>query len=122
MKGMYVSVETIATIISGLALLVSFFAAFGWLIHRTDSRIDAAEGKLGTRIDAAETKLEARIDDVETKLEGRINALETKLEGRIDALDTKLEARTNALAHEVVEVKIAVARLEGPPRRLLPAR
>lgn len=83
------STETITTIISGLALLVSFFAAFGWLIHRTDARTD--------RLDQ---RLTARIDSVAAELSGRIGNVE----------------------RELVEVKIAVARIEGPPRHLLSPR
>ncbi|WP_261393558.1 hypothetical protein [Microbacterium esteraromaticum] len=45
-----------------------------------------------------------------------------RLENKVDALEDKLGARIDALAGEVTEVKIAVARLEGPPRHLLPVR
>ncbi len=68
------STETIAIVISTATLLLGFASAFGWMIHRMDSRFD---------------RLSDRIDRVE---------------------------------HELVEVKIAVARLEGPPRHLLAAR
>lgn len=37
---------------------------------------------------------------------------------RIDAVDTKLSARIDAVADDVTELKIAVARLEGPARHL----
>ncbi|MEJ1088230.1 hypothetical protein WDU99_07875 [Microbacterium sp. Mu-80] len=40
----------------------------------------------------------------------------------IERLDTKLSTRIDAVGAEVTEVKIAVARLEGPPRHLLSAR
>lgn len=75
---MYVSVETIAIVISAAALLLSSFGMFiggaAWLIRRMDAQF-------------------ARVD------------------ARIDALTT-----------EVVEVKIGLARLEGPPRHLQPIR
>ncbi|MFT4157358.1 MAG: hypothetical protein QM630_05435 [Microbacterium sp.] len=48
----------------------------------------------------------------------RIDAVDDKLSTRIDAVDLKLSARIDALAAEMTEVKIAVARLEGPPRHL----
>lgn len=41
---------------------------------------------------------------------------------RIDAVDRKLTERIDGVAHEVVELKIAVARLEGPRQRLIVGR
>jgi hypothetical protein len=40
----------------------------------------------------------------------------------MDALEEKLSGRIDAVEHEVVEVKIAVARLEGPQQRLIVGR
>lgn len=51
----------------------------------------------------------------------RIDAVDTKLTTRIDAVDEKLTARIDALAGEVTGVRIAIARLEGPPRHLVTA-
>lgn len=51
----------------------------------------------------------------------RIDAVDTKLTARIDAVEEKLGARIDALADEVTGVKIAIARLEGPPRHLVTA-
>lgn len=41
---------------------------------------------------------------------------------RIDAVAEKLTARIDAVAADVTDLKISVARLEGPPRHLLTAR
>lgn len=89
------SVETIAVVISAAWLLVSFFAGFGWIIRRSDAQFERMRVELG-----------ARIDGVARDLDGVARDLGT----RIDRVE-----------HEVVEVKIAVARIEGPPRRLLTA-
>ena len=43
-------------------------------------------------------------------------------DARIDRLDEKLSSRMDGMQRELVEVKIAVARLEGPPRRLVTTR
>lgn len=40
---------------------------------------------------------------------------------RIDAVDEKLSTRIDAVAADVTDLKISVARLEGPPRHLLSA-
>ena len=59
---------------------------------------------LGTSLFAAGAWMVRRIDD------------------RIDAVDDKLSTRIDAVATDVTDLKIAVARLEGPPRHLLTAR
>ena len=45
-----------------------------------------------------------------------------RIDDRIDAIDEKLTARIDAVAADVTDLKISVARLEGPPRHLLTAR
>ena len=95
------SPETLTIILSAigvvLTLTTTLFAAGAWMVRRIDDRIDAVDEKLSTRIDA--------VDD--------------KLSTRIDAVDDKLSARIDAIATDVTDLKIAVARLEGPPRHLL---
>ncbi|MGI0521660.1 hypothetical protein ABY45_13870 [Microbacterium maritypicum] len=70
---------------------------------------------LGTSLFAAGAWMIRRIDD-------RIDAVDEKLSTRIDAVDEKLTARIDAVAADVTDLKISVARLEGPPRHLLTAR
>ncbi|PRB12043.1 hypothetical protein [Microbacterium sp. MYb62] len=67
---------------------------------------------LGTSLFAAGAWMIHRIDD-------RIDAVDEKLSSRIDAVDEKLSSRIDAVAADVTDLKISVARLEGPPRRLL---
>ena len=45
-----------------------------------------------------------------------------RIDERIDAVDEKLTARIDAVAADVTDLKVSVARLEGPPRHLLAAR
>ena len=52
------------------------------------------------------------------RMDARIDSSEQKFSARIDSLEGKVDR----VATELVEVKIAVARIEGPPRHLLPAR
>ena len=53
----------------------------------------------------------------------RMDGMEHRLIERIDAGDDKLTARIDAAAADVTELKVAVARLEGPVRHLIvPAR
>ncbi|WP_262001721.1 hypothetical protein [Microbacterium sp. Mcb102] len=69
---------------------------------------------LGASLFAAGAWMIRRIDD-------RIDAVDEKLSTRIDAVDEKLSSRIDAVAADVTDLKISVARLEGPPRHLLMA-
>ncbi len=69
---------------------------------------------LGASLFAAGAWMIRRIDD-------RIDAVDEKLSTRIDAVDEKLSSRIDAVAADVTDLKISVARLEGPPRHLLTA-
>jgi hypothetical protein len=127
--GVHVSVETLTTIIGIVGVLASFGSAFVWLLRRMDARFDQFDAKLDTRIDGVETRLTERIDGVEARLTERIDGVETRLTERIDGVETRLteridgvETRLTAVEHGLVDVKIAIARLEGPPPRLLTAR
>ncbi|WP_372449940.1 hypothetical protein [Microbacterium resistens] len=82
---MYMSIEILATMITGLGLVVtlgsSMFVGFAWMLRR----IDGVEARLSRRIDDVEEKLSRRIDDVQA---------------------------------ELVDVKVSVARWEGPRPQL----
>lgn len=95
------SAEIVTIVLSAVGLLLTsgamMLAGFRWCV----TRIDALDKGLSTRIDAVDEKLSARID----------------------AIDEKLSARIDAVAADVTELKVAVARLEGPVRHLIvPAR
>ncbi|MCT1364970.1 MULTISPECIES: apolipoprotein A1/A4/E family protein [unclassified Microbacterium] len=106
------SADTLTIIVSAIGIVLtlgaSLFAAGAWMIRRIDERLGTVDHRLSARIDTVEEKLGARIDTVEEKLGARIDTVEEKLGARIDAV-----------AADVTDLKIAVARLEGPPRRLL---
>ncbi|KJL22026.1 hypothetical protein RL72_02334 [Microbacterium azadirachtae] len=105
------SVELIGVVVTAFAVLVTLgsgmFAGFAWVVRR----IDGVEGKLSARIDGVEGKLSARIDRVEETLSARI-----------DGVDGSLSARIDGLQAELTEVKIGIARLEGPRPHLIVGR
>lgn len=70
------STETLAIVISGATLLLSFFAAFGWMIHRTDTRLD----RLGEHISGVERRLGEHITGVEREL-GEVKIAIARIEG-----------------------------------------
>lgn len=93
------SAETLTIVLSAVGLLLTLatimFAGFAWCIRR----IDGVERSLAARIDGGDDKLGARIDGVEERLGARIDGV----------------------AADVIELKVAVARLEGPQRHLIVA-
>lgn len=52
----------------------------------------------------------------------RMDARFAQQDARIEARFAGVETRLTGLEHELTEVKIAVARIEGPPRRFIEAR
>ena len=62
------SVETITTIISAAGLLVSFAAALGWMINRTDKQFAEMRHDLDERITGLGRELGERITGVEREL------------------------------------------------------
>lgn len=89
---MTVSVEVITMLASAATILVALVSGFGWMVTRMDARFAQQDTKFESRF----TQVDARFD---------------RLEGRIDEL-----------THEMGEVKIAIARLEGPTPRLITSR
>lgn len=114
---MFVSAEIIAIVLSAVGLLLTqgglMFAGFAWCIRRTDS--------LRADLVGRETSLGARIDGVEQRLTARIDGVEEKLTARIDGVEERLAARMDAVAAETTDLRIAMARLEGPQRHLIVA-
>ncbi|MEJ1921941.1 hypothetical protein [Microbacterium sp. KHB019] len=90
------STETITVLISTVSMLLAFAGAFGWMIHRVD----------------------AGNADVKAELKADFGSRIDELGSRVDRLGT----RVDNLVGELVEVKIAVARIEGTPRRLITGR
>lgn len=105
------STDTLAVIGSGvgglLTLGIAMFAGFAWVIRR----MGAMEHRLIVRMDSGDQRLDEKID-----------AVEHKLSQKIDAVDQRLSRKLDALEHEFTEVKIAVARIEGPRPRLIVER
>jgi hypothetical protein len=56
------------------------------------------------------------------RFDARLDGVESKLAARIDGDEDKLGARIDKVSEELVEVKVAIARIEGPPRNPVSAR
>lgn len=93
---MTVSPEILTTLISLATLLAALAGSIGWVATRTDAKLDCLQ-----------QRTDAQFDRVDTEF-GRI---------REDLAD--LSHRMNGLSADLNEVKISVARFEGP-QLLLP--
>lgn len=82
--------------------------------------VGAMFAHLSKRLDARFDLVDARFDQVDVRLD-RMDARMDRMDLRFDRMDgrmDRLEQGQAALEHELVEVKVAIARWEGPPRRL----
>ena len=91
------SAELIGIIAIGVTLLIAQLGGLGWIVARMDTRFAAVD---------------AKFDHLESKLAGRMD--------RLDARMDRLDAHIGEVRHELTEAKIAIARIEGPPRRFIP--
>ncbi|WP_298944470.1 hypothetical protein [uncultured Microbacterium sp.] len=57
-----------------------------------------------------------------TRTDRQFERLAQNLGARVDSVEHTLAARIASVERELVEVKIAVARMEGPPRHLVVGR
>ncbi len=107
---MYVSVEVITMLATAAATLVTIVSGFGWMITRMDARFEAQDVKLELRFDRIDRRFE-RVDE-------RFERIDERFE-RIDERFDRVDQRLRLVELEMTEVKIAVARLEGPTPRLM---
>src|SRR5699024_6589654 len=115
--GMYVSAEVISIIFVAAGVLITlaggFFAGLAWLLRRLAERSDTVE----VRFD----KVDVRFDKVDERFD-RVYERFHKVDERFDKVDerfNKMDERIGQLQAELNDVKVAVARLEGPHQRLI---
>ncbi|MFJ4015038.1 response regulator [Microbacterium sp. NPDC090014] len=97
---MTVSIELVTMIVTVATTLLGLAAGFGWMITRTDARFEMFEQRMDARFEKVEQRMDARFEKVEQRMDARFEKVDV----------------------ELGEVKIAIARLEGPAPRLLVAR
>ncbi len=56
------------------------------------------------------------------RADAQLERFSTQLDARFTRLENRFDARFAQVERELVEVRIAVARIEGPPRHLITAR
>ena len=119
------SVETLTIVLSAIGTVVtlggSTFVGMAWMVRRMDTiRTELTEVERGLKSDIADVRAELKGDiaDLRTELKGDIADLRTELKGDIADVRTEL----TEVRRELGDVKVSVARWEGPPRHLAMAR
>ena len=102
---MYMSVEVISIILAAAGILITlgggFLAGLAWVIRRMDEQFD----KVDKRFD----RIDQRFEQVDQRFE------------KVDERFERMHEQIGQVQSELNDVKVAVARLEGPqPRLILP--
>jgi len=112
----FVSPDVIGMIIALFSFTVAVLGGVGAMLARQSKGLDARFDQVDARfeqVDARFVQVDARFERLETRMD-RLDGRMDRLEDRMDRLDGRMEH----LSDELVGVKVAVARIEGPPRRL----
>lgn len=109
----FVSMDVVTMIASAATILVALFGGFAWFLHRMDAGFVAQEARMDARFD--------RVDDRFDRVDDRFDRVDDRFDRVGDRFD-RVEERLGRVEQELTEVKIAIARLEGPRPRLVTAR
>ena len=128
---MYVSPEMITMILTGIGTVATMVGVMLTVQRhfqaQVDKRFDLVDKRfeqVDKRFDLVDTRFEQvgiRFDQIDLRfehIERRFERADTQFESRFD----RIQQRLDGVAEDVVEIKIAIARLEGPQPTLLRAR
>ncbi|GAA4114210.1 hypothetical protein GCM10022249_15510 [Enteractinococcus coprophilus] len=109
-EGMYMSAEVISIILVAAGVLITLggglLAGLAWSLRRMEELFD--------KVDKRFEKIDERFDKVDQRFD--------KVDQRFDKVDQrfeKMDERISQVQTELNDVKVAVARLEGPHPRLI---
>ena len=110
----FMSVEVLAVIIAAASLFVALggglFAGFAWMLRRMDERFAQAETSINERFNNVDEKFD--------KVDKKFDRVDEKFD-KVYAMFDRVHDELHDLRTELTEVKISVARLEGPSPRLI---
>jgi hypothetical protein len=120
-EGMTVSIELVTMIVSVATTLLGLGAGSAWMIARTDSMFARFEQRVEAKFERFEQRVDAKFekaDQVEAERFAGVEARFVGVEARFDGIETRIAG----IEADLGEVKVAIARLEGPTPRLLLSR
>ena len=100
------SAELITILSAFITLGIGMAASHAWMVRRIDTSIDSVKIEIDARFD----KVDARFDKVDARFE------------KVDARFEKVDGRLESLARDITDLKVSVARWEGPRPHLLTAK
>ena len=117
----FMSVEVLAVIIAAASLFVGLggglFAGFAWMLRRMDERFAQAETSINERFNNVDEKFD-KVDEKFDKVDKKFDRVDEKFD-KVYAMFDRVHDELHDLRTELTEVKISVARLEGPSPRLI---
>ncbi|MFJ2551706.1 response regulator [Microbacterium sp. NPDC087591] len=118
---MFVSVEVITMLACAVSIIVAFVSGCGWLINRMDVRFDRMDARIDERFAIQDARIDEKFAAQDARIDERFARIDERFE-RIDERFERIDERFLGVGHELGEIRIAIARLEGPPRRLIGLR
>lgn len=109
--------EVITTIVAVFGAVATLFSGVYVLNHRLETRLDHRLDKVDDRFDRVDEQF-VRVDDRFFTSDARFEKFEAKLDGRFE----RIEEQLGVITADIVDLKVAVARLEGPRPTLLRTR
>lgn len=111
---MYVSPDMIGILIAMVTLGITLGGITIGMTRRLETRMNARFEKVDERFE----KVDERFEKFERSMDERFEKAETSVAERFESVDEQLRT----ISADVVDLKVAVARLEGPQPTLLRAR
>lgn len=105
------SVETITIILTAATLVVTIvgglFGVSAWILRQMNERFAQSDARVDARFD----KVDARFTQADDSVNARFNTVDEQFK--------EMGTQMSGLRAELNDVKVAVARLEGPHQRLI---
>lgn len=117
------SAEILTTIASVVTVLLTLASGFAWVVSLVGKQIGNLDTKLSGEIRALGEKMERRFELVDRRFEDSDRRADERFArderaderfARVDERFDRMDERFDRLERELTEVKISVARLEGP--------
>lgn len=119
------SVETITIIITAATLVVTIvgglFGVSAWILRQMDERFAQSDARVDARFDKVDVRFE-KVDAQFEKVDERFTQADASVNARFNTVDEQFKemgTQMSGLRAELNDVKVAVARLEGPHQRLI---
>jgi len=111
-----VSADVIGMIISLFAFAVAMLGGVGWMISRQTRQMDYRFDQVDRRFEQVDRRFE-QVDHRFEQVDHRFERLETRMDRLENRMD-RMESETSRIGADLVGVKVAIARWEGPEKHL----